>query len=468
MSSRSPRRSLIGSHRYSVVIKSTETEYTASLSGVLDLYDGKHVVETHKFSTFDQLATTIINYWEKKLGSEVNIHRFSNWLSEYFSDIGISNINFYQMIEAVRNLGTGTSLHSSGVAIREAKVRSNDFDPLDPKPAKATGAHMLGELVKPDEAVIIEKARPDKPPDDTVVKPSELFKTEETVSPEVTLLPPVKVEAKEEKEEPPVNNLLKPSEILKTRETAYAFVEEETEDYPKVSGDPVVTKPLEKTEKEEPPTSNLLRPSEYLKKREIIEVISKSIFSEPSQIPEEKKTRITAPKKGIKQHKLVPPSEILLKLEEEEALKKPSDIVREQEKEIQAIKPPAKIDPKEYKIPVPPSTGKREVRATDKIETKASVKEKEILPFEIEVVDDGTPIEDFSASEKRTIADLKVTDIMGVGDKIAMLLKDGGFDSLEKILTSTPEELSKIRGIGITSAKKLLYGANAIKKEIEE
>ncbi|TET79191.1 MAG: hypothetical protein E3J43_03670, partial [Candidatus Heimdallarchaeota archaeon] len=168
------------------------------------------------------------------------------------------------------------------------------------------------------------------------------------------------------------------------------------------------------------------------------------------------------------QHKLVPPSEILLKLEEEEALKKPSDIVREQEKEIQAIKPPAKIDPKEHKIPVPPSTGKKEVRATDKIETKASVKEKEILPFEIEVVDDGTPIEDFSASEKRTIADLKVTDIMGVGDKIAMLLKDGGFDSLEKILTSTPEELSKIRGIGITSAKKLLYGANAIKKEIEE
>ncbi|MCE7738454.1 MAG: hypothetical protein KAU62_16170 [Candidatus Heimdallarchaeota archaeon] len=467
MSSRSPRRSLIGSHRYSVVIKSTETEYTASLSGVLDLYDGKHVVETHKFSTFDQLATTIINYWEKKLGSEVNVHRFSNWLSEYFSDIGISNINFYQMIEAVRNLGTGTSLHSSGIAVREAKVRSNDFDPLDPKPAKASGAHMLGELVKPDQEVIIEKARPDKPPDDTVVKPSELFKTEETVSPEVSLLPPVKVEAKEEKEEPPVNDLLKPSEVLKTRETAYAFVEEKAEDYQKVSGDPVVTKQLEKTEKEEPPINNLLRPSEYLKKREIIEVISKSIFVEPSQIPEEKKTRVAAPKKEIKQHKLVPPSEILLKLEEEEVLKKPSEVVKEQEKEILEVKPIVKIDPKEHKIPVPPSTVKKEVKK-DKIAAKTPVKEKEILPFEIEVVDDGTPIEDFEDLEKRTIADLKVTDIMGVGEKIAMLLKDGGFDSLEKILTSTPEELSKIRGIGITSAKKLLYGANAIKKEIEE
>ena len=468
MLSRSPRRSLIGSHRYSVVIKSDKTEYTASLSGVLDFYDGKHVVETHKFSTFDQLAETIINYWEKNLGSEVNVHRFSNWLSEYFSDIGISNINFYQMIEAVRNVGKGTSLHSSGVAVREAKVRSNDFDPLDPKPAKATGAHMLGELVKPDEDEIIERMRPEQPPDDTVVKPSEIFKTTETVSPEVTLLPPVKVEAKEEKEEPPVNNLLKPSEVLKTRETAYAIVEEKTDDYAKVSGDPVVTKPSEKTEKEEPPINNLLRPSEYLKKRDIIEVISRSILVEPSQIPEEKKTRIVAPKKGIKHRKLVRPSEILLKLEEEEVLKKPSEVVKEQEQEIQHVKPSVKIDPKEHKIPVPPSTGRKEAKTADKIDAKASVKEKEILPFEIEVVDDGTPIEDFEALDKRTIADLKVTDIMGVGDKIAMLLKDGGYDSLEKILTSTPEELSKIRGIGITSAKKLLYGANAIRKEIEE
>ena len=75
---RSPRRSIIGSYRYSVVIKPDKTEFSDSMTGNLDLYDGKHVVETHKFATFDQLATTIMNYWEKKLGSDVNVHRFSN------------------------------------------------------------------------------------------------------------------------------------------------------------------------------------------------------------------------------------------------------------------------------------------------------------------------------------------------------------------------------------------------------
>ena len=477
MSSRSPRRSLIGSYRYSVVIKPNETEFSESLSGVLDLYDGKHVIESHKFSSFDQLAEKIINYWETKLGSDVNVHRFSNWLSEYFADIGISNINFYQLIESVRNLGKGVSLTSSGIAVREAQVRSNDFDPIDPKPAKATGMHMLGELVRPDDEP--ERARPEIPPDDTVVKPSVLFKPEETVSPEVTLLPPVKTEVEEVKGEPPVNTLLKPSEILKERETAYPSIEVSSDDVARVTGDPVVTQPIEKIEREEPPTENLLRPSEYLKKRDIIEVISRSISS-PSHVPIEKKTRFLEPRREITQRKLAPPSEVprqqadYLMIQEESAteeveiLEKPTEEVDIQEDKIPETIPPVKIDPTLKEIPAPPSTGKPEAKRIDEKETRRSVKETETLPFEIEILEDSFSEEEKEKYKLKTLADMKVTDIMGVGDKTAMLLKDEGFDSVEKILNATPKDLSKVKGIGDSTAKKLICEAKALKMELDQ
>ena len=54
---------------------------------------------------------------------------------------------------------------------------------------------------------------------------------------------------------------------------------------------------------------------------------------------------------------------------------------------------------------------------------------------------------------------------MGVGDKTAITLETAGFDTIQKILESTPEILSKLPGIGITSAKRLIYGANALMKK---
>jgi predicted flap endonuclease-1-like 5' DNA nuclease len=477
MSSRSPRRSLIGSYRFSVVIKPNETEFSESLSGVLDLYDGKHVIESLNFTSFSQLAEKIINYWETKLGTEVNVHRFSNWLSEYFSDIGVSNIDFYQLIEAVRSLGKGTSLQSSGVAVREAKVISDDFDPIDPQPAKATGAHMLGELVKPDEEPV--KVRPEQPPDDTVVKPSEIFKPEETVSPEVTLLPPVKTEVEVVKEEPPMNTLLKPSEILKKRETAYPLIEVSPEDAHTVTGDPIVTKPIEKVEREEPPTENLLRPSEYLKKRETIEVIFRSSPRHPSHIEDEKKTRILEPSKDVEQKKLAPPSEVprqpadylMIKEEIEEedvSIEKISEEYEEPDIEVPEPKPSVVIDPSVQEIPAPPSTGIVKVEEVKREEPKVSAKGKEILPFEIEILDDGSIEVEFDEYRAKTAAEMKVTEIAGVGEKTAMLLKDEGFDSIEKLSTATPEDLTKVRGIGPSTAKKLISEANAIKADLEQ
>ncbi len=455
---RSPRRSIIGSYRYSVVIKPTKAEYSDSMSGVLELYDGKHVIETHKFDTFDQLASTIINYWEKKLGSDVNVHRFSNWLSEYFSDIGITNINFYQMLETVIGLGQGVALQSSGVAIREAKVIQEYLGSTDDEVEKAVKLQAVGTFVDvrgEGMEPVPEKLRPEEPPTDTVLKPSEIFKTAETISPVVTHLPTVKEEEKE-KPAPPTNTLLKPSEVLKERDSV-VFAEEPSKAPTQVSGDPVITAPTEKTTRDTPPTDSLLKPSEYLKKRETIEVIFE-IDIKPSTIPEEKKIKsVIGESKTILTHqKLKPPSEILLK---------PSESITEIEE--RSLKPPIRIDPEVKKIPSPPLSEKVE---SDEDEIKSEIDEsgKEVIDFEIEVKAEKEPLE-VTFREIKTIDKLRVTDIMGVGDKIAMLLKEGGFDSIQKIMETTPEKLSKLRGIGVTTAKKLIYGAKAlVKREVEE
>lgn len=472
---RSPRRSLIGSYRYSVVIKPETSEFSDSMSGILELYDGKHIVETHKFSSFDQLATNIMTYWEKKLGSDVNVHRFSNWLSEYFSDIGITNINFYQMLETVRGMGKGVSLHSSGVAVRESKViheylgdkEAATAKEVELKPA-GTFIDVRGEGMDPEP----EKLRPEEPPTDTVLKPSEIFKQDETISPAVTHLPIQTVEEEKEKPSPPTNNLLKPSEVLKERDSV-VFVDEDPIARTQVSGDPVITSPEEKIVKKEPPTDTLLKPSEYLKQRDIIDVIFKTPI-EPTTIPEEKKTEFVA-KKGAPSfvdQKLKPPSEKLLKpgeylkemeieaKEEIDLIEKPSEVISETDEKI-VIPSPKTIDPEVQKIPAPPISEKTEEKD---FTPEVGEKVKEIIDFGIEVKEEDEPLE-VTFREIKTIEDLRVTDIMGVGSKTAMMLKSGGFDEIEKIMGATPENLGRIPGIGVTSAKQLIYGSKALMKK---
>ncbi len=468
MSSRPQRRSLIGSYRYSVVIKPNENVFSENMTGVLDLYDGKHVTQTHKYSSFDQLTTTIMNFWEKMLGSEVNVHRFANWLAEYFSDVGITNINFYQLIEIVRNLGKGASLHSSGVAIREAKVVLESLESVSKKREMNTDVESLIS------------------PTTKIVKPSEIPKKEKTSTPSETLMPPVKVEEEEEEPEaPPVNTLLKPSDVIKKRDTIFEPEAVKTKVSKKIMGDPIVTKPSPKKEKIVEPTESLLKPTQYLKKQEAIVVVADTIVK-PSELSREKtietvktETIIEKPvqqlaeKKDIVVQKLTPPtSETLLKpsdylkdketvFEKVEHLRKPSELIRNDSDAY--IHPVRKIDPEVDKIPEPPGSSRRK---TEKLtsDSKPSVKTKETLAFEIEIIDDGEethPTEIFP--DKKT--GLRIVDITGVGEKIAMLLKDSGVETINQLASSKPEALSKIRGIGITSAKKLIYGANALIKE---
>lgn len=454
MSSRPQRRSLIGSYRFSVLIKPNENEFSEQMTGVLDLYDGKHITQTHKYSSFDQLATIIINFWEKMLGSEVNVHRFANWLAEYFSDIGVTNINFYQLIEIVRNLGKGISLHSSGMKIREAKVVPDSIEPASKK----------REITTDVESIISPAKEP--------VKPSKLVKKEETVSPKVTTIPSVKVE-EEEPEAPPVNTLLKPSEVVQKRDTIFEVEASKPEAPERIMGDPIVTKTSPKIEKKVKPV-DILKPTQYLKKQETIDAVADTIVK-PSLLSQEKtiesvrtETKIEEPvrkptkRKKVIEQKLTPPKGVLLKpseylkdkeiiFEKVEHLRKPSELIRNDSNAF--IHPVRKIDPEVDKIPVPPGFETKKIERLPS-DSKPSVKTAKTLPFEIEMIDDR--------EETKYPSELRIVDITGVGEKIAMLLKDGGIETIDQLAQSKPEELSKIRGIGVTSAKKLIYGANAL------
>ena len=60
-------------------------------------------------------------------------------------------------------------------------------------------------------------------------------------------------------------------------------------------------------------------------------------------------------------------------------------------------------------------------------------------------------------------APYKITDIMGVGDKTAMILKDMGYASIDDISDAELEQVKKVPGVGVTTAKKIIYGARALK-----
>ncbi|MHA1482432.1 MAG: helix-hairpin-helix domain-containing protein, partial [Candidatus Heimdallarchaeaceae archaeon] len=384
-----------------------------------------------------------------------NVHRFANWLAEYFSDVGVTNINFYQLIEIVRNLGKGAFLHSSGMKVREAKVVQ---EPLE-------SASKRREMTTDVESLIS--------PATEIVKPSELFKKEEKVSPSVKTMPQVKVVEEEQPEAPPVNTLLKPSEVIKKRDTIFEVEASKPEAPKKISGDPVVTKPSPKKEKKAKPV-DILKPTQYLQKQDTIDAVSDTI-AKPSLLSQEKtigsvrtETKIEKPvrqptkRKKVVEQKLTPPKGGLLKpsdylkdkeiiFEKVEHLRKPSELIRNDSNAF--IHPVRKIDPEVDKIPVPPGCEKKKIEGFAS-RGKPSVKTVASMPFEIELIDDR--------KETNFPYDLKIIDITGVGEKIAMLLKDGGIETIDQLAQSKPEELSKIRGIGITSAKKLIYGASAL------
>lgn len=54
--------------------------------------------------------------------------------------------------------------------------------------------------------------------------------------------------------------------------------------------------------------------------------------------------------------------------------------------------------------------------------------------------------------------------VRGIGPVAAINLQKAGVRSIEDIANSTPEELAWIKGIGVVSAKRIIYNANELIK----
>ena len=91
---------------------------------------------------------------------------------------------------------------------------------------------------------------------------------------------------------------------------------------------------------------------------------------------------------------------------------------------------------------------------------------------EFEDLDETDVTEDAvkTAPKKDTkVPALDISMIKGIGAKTAMLLKENGFDTVDKIAKATPEELSKVPGIGPGTAKTMSTNAeDLLSKKADE
>lgn len=77
----------------------------------------------------------------------------------------------------------------------------------------------------------------------------------------------------------------------------------------------------------------------------------------------------------------------------------------------------------------------------------------------------GWNIDIRSKSEIAKIKEVALSEIKGVGLKTEKLLKEAGFDSVEKIARSNLENLTKVKGIGKKTAEKIIKAAKELLEE---
>ena len=147
------------------------------------------------------------------------------------------------------------------------------------------------------------------------------------------------------------------------------------------------------------------------------------------ELPPEKKEALKARKKPK-----VVSKEIAEELEDEEDIEE-EDFEEDIEEDIEEKSISKKIPPKEKPAP------------------KAPVKEEKPAP---------------KAPAKPQVIKVDISDIKGVGAKTAMLLKESGFNSVEKIASAKVEQLTKVPGIGDTTAEKMIEEAKNLLAEAKE
>ncbi|MHA1305158.1 MAG: helix-hairpin-helix domain-containing protein [Candidatus Heimdallarchaeaceae archaeon] len=446
-----PKR-LIGSSRYSIALEPKTTEFSPTMTGKVHFYDGKHIVKVQPYSSFDQLAKSIYHFWEDTIIGQLNQRRFAFWFSEFLEDFNISNVDYDKLQEELRALNTGVSLQPVGVPIKEAKVVYAEPTKLTPTPQKKadykailspTGVPVREAKVVYDEPVIREEPRKTKvqesfilgetaadvrarlKPTGVPIKEAKVMKetSEESRTPRRELHPVgtykdmrqiegssvptdkiVKHRVKEDvlplpsrkTREVPVDSLHKPSELLSSLQTKAPEVK---------------TLPPLKREKVRPPPpeKRLLKPSEVLKERE-------TIFNDERKFPRSLDTETPS---------------------ESDRLLKPSEYLGQ--KEI--------------------ITGTTEPTRQDKpLKTEKPKKEElESIPAPKRIVEEAIPEPTKIGEEIKK--EYSLEDVNGIGATKAQLLRDAGIKTVQQLANIKVEELTKIKGIGPSTAAKYIKNA---------
>ena len=110
--------------------------------------------------------------------------------------------------------------------------------------------------------------------------------------------------------------------------------------------------------------------------------------------------------------------------------------------------------------PKPPTREEKPVPKKEVDQPKPPAREEKPIPKK--EVDQPKP----PAKPKALKVD--VSEIKGVGAKTAMLLKEGGFDTVDKIASTKVEDLTKVPGIGDATAKKMIDEAKNILASAKE
>ncbi len=131
---------------------------------------------------------------------------------------------------------------------------------------------------------------------------------------------------------------------------------------------------------------------------------------------------------------------------------------KEKPKKEEPVKEPV-VKPKAEPEPKPKPVEKKE---ESKVEKKVE-KPKEEKP-KPKIEEEKPPAEPKAEPKKKVVEEVDLSLIEGIGPKTAMVLKDHGLDTVEKISKITAEELSQVPGIGKATAEKVISNAIAFLK----
>ncbi len=510
-----PSKKLIGSTRYSVAVSTQSTSFEETIKGELLFLDGKHIDQKTNFDNLEQLLSQIMDFWENKIGFPPQSRRFAVWLSEYFEDRGFTNVDSSIINDALSHVGHGVVLTHSG-HVKEAKVVYHD--PLESKKAEfhkveesektaREEVHLTHHTPQFREAKVVDydPLAPPKRRTEVVAEESFSEKKHDVYAPGGHQIREAKVVDYDPLAPPKRRTEVVAEESFSEKKhDVYAPGGHQVREAKVLDYDPL-NPPKRRTEvvAEEsfsekqhdfsPPGDHQVRVAKVLdydpliprKRKEPVVEEQKTLEIPSKNRTLEKPKEITSHEQEEKQitGKLIKPSEMKSAQEGtkplDDTLLKPTDYVKKREvidSTPQTLPQPTQkkqifSPPKPEVLPKPELDGKKEQKSLEppkpkidetmkKTESKKQLTPKTIqTDFEIEI-DDSEPEEE--TPQPKPNKHLNLEDISGIGEKNIELLKEAGFETVEKVATATSEELCEIKGIGPATAKKLITSAKEL------